>query len=351
MRGVKPPKVQTVKAALASYHNKVKKEPENLFRKGTPVQEETSQEEEERIKAEFFSRPSPSPTDMADLDNIAEDAEEEESKTNVEPSVHEGKKEENVEADDQSSTTDKVEKVPEGDEQETISKEGELSKENTTETVKKILVEESPEEDVKEHDLETTDAVTAVPDTESLDEIEESCPKDEEDDNDVQEVAPGKCIDKVVVQEEEKTSNVDEEETTSDQKVEIGTKSSNETNNVAAKVDPMNDNITVPENVTADVDRSKTIQSKEINAMEEDIPSPEVQDNLEAQKIVEEESKESHENVDYKASGENHLENLMAAIQRPDDLATVSTQDLIRFHQTLMQKADSVTKILFERLQ
>ena len=351
MRGVKPPKVQTVKAALASYHNKVKKEPENLFRKGTPVQEETSQEEEERIKAEFFSRPSPSPTDMADLDNIAEDAEEEESKTNVEPSVHEGKKEENVEADDQPSTTDKGEKVPEGDEQETISKEGEISKEITTETVKKILVEESPEEDVKEHDLETTDAVTTVPDTESLDEIEESCPKDEADDNDVQEVAPGSSIDKVVVQEEEKTSNVDEEETTSDQKVEIGTKSSNETNDVAANVDPINDNITVPENVTADVDRSETIQSKEINAMEEDIPSPEVQDNLEAQKIVEEESKESHENVDYKASGENRLEKLMAAIQRPDDLATVSTQDLIRFHQTLMQKADSVTKILFERLQ
>ena len=78
---------------------------------------------------------------MADLDNILE----EESKTNVEPSVHEGKKEENVEADDQPSTTDKGERVPEGDEQETISKEDEISKEITTETVKKILVEESSE--------------------------------------------------------------------------------------------------------------------------------------------------------------------------------------------------------------
>ena len=52
-----------MKAALASYHNKVKKELGNLFMKRTPVQEETSQEEEERIKAEFFSRLSPSPTD------------------------------------------------------------------------------------------------------------------------------------------------------------------------------------------------------------------------------------------------------------------------------------------------
>ena len=80
-----------------SYHNKVKKELGNLFMKRTPVQEETSQEEEERIKAEFSSRPSPTPTDIADLDNIAEDAEEEELKTNVESSVHEGKKDENVE--------------------------------------------------------------------------------------------------------------------------------------------------------------------------------------------------------------------------------------------------------------
>ena len=125
--------------------------------------------------------------------------------------------------------------------------------------------------------------------------------------------------------------------------MEIGTKASNETNDVTAKVDPINENNTVPENVTADVDRSETIQSKETNTMEEDIPSPEVQDNLEAQKVVEEESKESHENVDYKASGENQLEKLMAALQRPDDLATVSTQDLIRFHQTLVQKTDSVT--------
>ena len=86
--------------------------------------------------------------------------------------------------------------------------------------------------------------------------------------------------------------------------------------------------------------------------MEQDNPSPEVQDNLEAHKIAEEEPKESHENYnDKKISGENHLEKLMAALQRPDDLSTVSTQDLIRFHQTLVQKTDSVTKILFERLQ
>ena len=36
------------------------------------------------------------------------------------------------------------------------------------------------------------------------------------------------------------------------------------------------------------------IQSKEIHAMEQDIQSPEVKDNLEAHKIAEEEPKESH---------------------------------------------------------
>ena len=46
--------------------------------------------------------------------------------------------------------------------------------------------------------------------------------------------------------------------------------------------------------------------------MEQDIPSPEVQDNLEAHKIAEEEPKESHENYnDKKISGENHLEKLV----------------------------------------
>ena len=54
----------------------------------------------------------------------------------------------------------------------------------------------------------------------------------------------------------------------------------------------------------ADVDRSEMIQSKVITAMEGDIPSPEVKDNLEAHKIAEEEPKESHKNYnDKKISG------------------------------------------------
>ena len=146
--------------------------------------------------------------------------------------------------------------------------------------------------------------------------------------------------------------------------------------------------------------------------MEQDNPSPEVQDNHEAHKIAEEEPKESHENYnDKKISGENHLEKLVEdedengqagqyfvdkvtgeyyfqssngdlvqlltadteageimdesklppkeepfqvaekLLAAPVDLSTVSTQDLIRLHQTLVQKTESVTKILYERLQ
>ena len=85
-----------------------------------------------------------------------------------------------------------------------------------------ILVEESPEEDVKEQDLKASDAVTTVSsqyNTGSLNEIDESCPKDMNDDKDTQEIVPGSSIDKVVVQEDGKASNVDEEKITIDQKV------------------------------------------------------------------------------------------------------------------------------------
>ena len=85
-----------------------------------------------------------------------------------------------------------------------------------------ILVEESPEEDVKEQDLKASDAVTTVSsqyNTGSLNEIDESCPKDMNDDKDTEEIIPGSSIDKVVVQEDGKASNVDEEKITIDQKV------------------------------------------------------------------------------------------------------------------------------------
>ena len=109
------------------------------------------------------------------------------------------------------------------------------------------------------------------------------------DDKDTEEIVPGSSIDKVVVQEDGKASNVDEEKITIDQKVA-----------------PINENENDP----------VYVQCKEIILSS----SPKIQDNLEAQEIVEEKPKESHKNVDNKASGKNHLEKLMAALQSPDDV-------------------------------
>ena len=176
LKGVKPPKQQTVKLALAAYHNKIKKE-ENTFRKGTPVQEETSQEEEERIKEEFFSRPSPSPTDMAvDLDSASE-AKEKMSNNITEnvpgdPIVEKEKEDSVIEKEEsvttlsstieESKTVVAVEK--ENLAQETSGKDEPMIE--TTDQGNAILAEESPEDNNQTPAEET--AVKFIPETQSM---------------------------------------------------------------------------------------------------------------------------------------------------------------------------------------
>jgi len=75
LRGVKPDKEVTVKNVLKGFWNKVKKD-EGVVRIRAPVEEETTPEEEEEIKAVLFARPSPSPTDMGDIDNAMREEEE-----------------------------------------------------------------------------------------------------------------------------------------------------------------------------------------------------------------------------------------------------------------------------------
>lgn len=166
MRGVKPPKVQTVKLALASYHSKVKKE-ETSFRKGTPVQEETSQEEEDRIKAEFFSRPSPSPTDLAsDQENVTEE---------------EDKKREEDKVDSEASelpTTSAAQLSEEVEEEAEEEKAVESPSEESSEvTEKDVAVEESSSDEVVK---ETQDTIKVVPETESIEQEEEKVEEEEE---------------------------------------------------------------------------------------------------------------------------------------------------------------------------
>lgn len=87
IKGIKPPKQQTVKSVLSQYYARLRRE-ENVLRKGSPVQEETSQEEED-----IFSRPSPSATDITDPDTSQEGSEE--TKDNTEESTEESSEESN----------------------------------------------------------------------------------------------------------------------------------------------------------------------------------------------------------------------------------------------------------------
>ena len=193
LRGVKPPKVQTVKLALTSYHNKVKKE-ETSFRKGTPVQEETSQEEEDRIKAEFFSRPSPSPTDLAsDQENVTEEEEEEKQveepcKQPTEDNIGEESKEESTEdkIDGETSNELTVEKldneplkvVTEVAAEAQTEKESQSHEEREIKENEIVTDEESSSEEIVKETDDISDSTKIVPETES---IEEGEPKANDD--------------------------------------------------------------------------------------------------------------------------------------------------------------------------
>ena len=99
IKGIKPPKQQTVKSVLSQYYARLRRE-ENALRKGSPVQEETSQEEEDRIKEDIFSRPSPSPTDMADPDTSQDGSEQ--TKDNTEESTESCKEKSSEESNEKS---------------------------------------------------------------------------------------------------------------------------------------------------------------------------------------------------------------------------------------------------------
>merc|ERR1719402_1678841 len=87
LRGVKPDKEVTVKNVLKGLWSKVKKD-EGVIRIRAP-------EEEEEIKAVLFARPSPSPTDMGDIDNAMREEEEAVEKNEDEKNEEDEVKEEN----------------------------------------------------------------------------------------------------------------------------------------------------------------------------------------------------------------------------------------------------------------
>jgi len=179
LRGIKPPKQQTVKTVLAQYYNKLRRE-ENVVRKGTPVQEETTQEEEDRIKADIFSRPSPSPTDMADIDS-SQDHEETKEESNEltkedsneraeEDSIKEAVMESNTDNKEDSNEKENVE-----EDSEKGNKENSVENENVEEDTHK---EESIEKDSNsEITQKENNLVMTIPETQSFEEEVEKSEK------------------------------------------------------------------------------------------------------------------------------------------------------------------------------
>ena len=191
LRGIKPPKQQTVKTVLAQYYNRLRRE-ENVVRKGTPVQEETTQEEEDRIKADIFSRPSPSPTDMADIDS-SQDHEEtkeesneltrEDSNERAEEDSNEQAEEDSIKEAEMESNTDnkedsnEKENVEEDSEKE--NKENSVEKENVEEDTHKDAIQEESIEKNSNSEItqEENDSVTTVLETQSFEEEVEKTEK------------------------------------------------------------------------------------------------------------------------------------------------------------------------------
>lgn len=160
IKGIKPPKQHTVKSVLSQYYARVRRE-ENVLRKGSPVQEETSQEEEDRIKEDIFSRPSPSPTDMADTDT-SQDGSEDTKDNNKEISTESCEEESSEESNEKSQECedDYSEKMKEystaqddsNTNVETVKETSDLAEEEVSEKTEEI--EEKEEEKVVEKQVD-----------------------------------------------------------------------------------------------------------------------------------------------------------------------------------------------------
>ena len=183
LRGIKPPKQQTVKTVLAHYYNKLRRE-ENVVRKGTPVQEETTQEEEDRIKADIFSRPSPSPTDMADIDSSQdhEETKEESNELTKEDSNERAEEDSIKEAEMESNTDNKEdsnekENVEEDSEKE--NKENSVKKDNVEEDTHKEAIQEESNEKNSNSEItqKKNNSVMIIPETQSFEEEVEKTEK------------------------------------------------------------------------------------------------------------------------------------------------------------------------------
>ena len=305
LRGVKPPKQQTVKIALAAYHNKIKKE-ETSFRKGTPVQEETSQEEEERIKAEFFSRPSPSPTDMA----AVLDAETDEPNVEMEPTA-------NGDEGNQGSK----------DEEEKVDGESEIKEGKNLdfdERKNKVLVDESPEDEneVKISAEDKNDSPKFVSETETMT-VEQG-----ED-----EAAASNTTDNVIQDEPQTQKTLETSEVEKSDEITEDPSPNHQNMDEAASPDQVSSPAEAKEDKTETVSAANPI-------VEDNNENDIVQDNGNG---LNEPSEETNSEVD--------LSKIMAVLEKTDlDLTKCSNESLKRLYNQAETFKGNVAKILFGRL-
>ena len=339
---VKPPKVQTVKIVLAAYHSKIKKE-ENTFRKGTPVQEETSQEEEERIKEALFSNPTPSPDkDMLGDQDTATEAKEQkqidhsegDTKGDTEGDIEDDKegvteadKEADTEVVTEEAAVDKEKDNSDVHQGEELVEEETTGKDETTRRANTI-----PAEATAENSAPLESSVKFIPETESLSPVKTNCSEASEELKNCDENEAGPVKPTFIVEE-----------------MEVGDRDVEAAETIEKSVE-----------TEQDEEAAKLVEDEKNEEEEQKEPSSDVNEKMGEKK---EEAPVHEEDKMKEASNQTPsaapVTDIMAVLNDTElNLSVQSTKDLIELYERFSshqkevdQFKDNISKILFGRMK
>ena len=346
---VKPPKVQTVKIVLAAYHSKIKKE-ENTFRKGTPVQEETSQEEEERIKEALFSNPTPSPDkDMLGDQDTATEAKEQkqidhsegDTKGDTEGDIEAGTegvteadKEADTEVVTEEAAVDKEKDNSDVHQGEELVEEDKLGQETTgkdeaTRQANTILAE-----DTAENSAPLESSVKFIPETESLSPVKTNCSEASEELKNCDENEAGPVKPTFIVEE-----------------MEVGDRDVEAAETIEKSVE-----------MEQDEEAAKLVEDEKNEEEEQKEPSSDVNEKMGEKKEeapVHEEEEDKMKEASNPTPSAAPVTDIMAVLNDTElNLSVQSTKDLIELYERFSshqkevdQFKDNISKILFGRMK
>jgi len=339
---VKPPKVQTVKIVLAAYHSKIKKE-ENTFRKGTPVQEETSQEEEERIKEALFSNPTPSP----DKDMLGDQDTASEAKEQKQIDHSEGDTKGDIEACTEGDTEDDKEGVTEADKEadtEVVTEEAAVDKEKDNSDVhqgEELVEEETTGKDETTRRANTIPAeataessVNFIPETESLSSVKTNCSEASEELKNCDENEAGPVKPTFIVEE-----------------MEVGDRDVEAAETIEKSVE-----------MEQDEEAAKLVEDEKNEEEEQKEPSSDVNEKMGEKKEeapVHEEEEDKMKEASNPTPSAAPVTDIMAVLNDTElNLSVQSTKDLIELYERFSshqkevdQFKDNISKILFGRMK